>query len=384
MQSKNKIKVLLLWPNIKYPGNNGGSIHLTELVNSLSKYVKLGVICKCEKDFSEKGVDFYSVKSGKFSLLSYPKINSIIKKYDVINSRADPFELSGLISSRINNKPIIGEVNVNFLAYEKKGTYRDFFYPILNLIKYSWVKCILPRYSMLTTVSEEIRKSLINHKLNPKKIKTINNGGNSNLYKDLDRDNLRKKIGVINKELVFLLAGELGPRHGIKEILQIDFSKTSKQIIFLFVGGADRYSEFISNMKEKSRFIMKSNPNIKFVFTGRVPYVEMKKYVFASDVVLAPYRESDNNELFGFSPIKILEAMAAGKPILASDRPWIREVLSEKEGVITNDFSKGFYKILSSKNLEEMGKMAKLKIKEEFSWDITAKKYLNIYKKLIK
>ncbi len=383
MQLSKKISVLLVWPNISYFGNNGGSVHLRGLISSLKKRVDLGVICKCGKDFSKGGVKFFNVSCGRNSLLELKRIKEISKDYEILCSRADPFELSGLISAKILKKKIIGEVNVNFLAYEKKGNKRDLLYPLFHLVKYFWVKIVLPRYDYLICVSETIRKSLVRRGLQKEKINTIHNGGGFGKCNLLEIKKIRKKFGLSEKETVFLLAGELGPRQGLKEILEIDFSKFKKNIGILFVGGSPRYSEFINLMKQKSKLVVKKYKNVKIFFTGSVPYNEIKGIICASDVILAPYRESDNKELFGFSPIKVLEAMSFGKPVLASDREWIREVLTEKEGFLNNNLSKGFEEVLKSKKLKEKGMSGLAKIKEKFSWDNSAENYYKLIKNLV-
>ncbi len=65
-------------------------------------------------------------------------------------------------------------------------------------------------------------------------------------------------------------------------------------------------------------------PRMPAVMTGAVPFSEMPGHLAAMDVCAAPYLPSDN---FYFSPLKVAEAMAAGKPVVASDFPPVRELL---------------------------------------------------------
>lgn len=72
---------------------------------------------------------------------------------------------------------------------------------------------------------------------------------------------------------------------------------------------------------------------------GYVPHGELGPYLAAFDILIAPYRakaktKSGRDISRWMSPMKIFEYMAAGKPILASDLPVIREVLRDGENAL--------------------------------------------------
>lgn len=75
--------------------------------------------------------------------------------------------------------------------------------------------------------------------------------------------------------------------------------------------------------------------NVEFV--GAKPHSEVRQYVSGFDVVLAPYLrtvvvgENPHNVSQWMSPLKVFEYMAAGKPIVCSDLPVLREVLTHQE-----------------------------------------------------
>ncbi len=58
--------------------------------------------------------------------------------------------------------------------------------------------------------------------------------------------------------------------------------------------------------------------------TGRVPHAEIPAWVAAADIVAAPYEPIDN---FYFSPLKVLEALAGGKPVVAPRLGQIAELI---------------------------------------------------------
>jgi glycosyltransferase involved in cell wall biosynthesis len=53
----------------------------------------------------------------------------------------------------------------------------------------------------------------------------------------------------------------------------------------------------------------------KVIFTGRIPYTNMPAYVRLMDVATAPYQLNGD---FYFSPLKLMEYLACGIPVVAS------------------------------------------------------------------
>jgi glycosyltransferase involved in cell wall biosynthesis len=58
--------------------------------------------------------------------------------------------------------------------------------------------------------------------------------------------------------------------------------------------------------------------------TGAVASDEVPRYLAAMDIAVAPYLP---NERFYFSPLKVVEAMASGLPVIASDFEPVRDML---------------------------------------------------------
>lgn len=70
------------------------------------------------------------------------------------------------------------------------------------------------------------------------------------------------------------------------------------------------------------------------VWHGRVPHAEVGPFLRAFDLVVAPYQPDAEGhagvqKAAWMSPLKIFEAMAAARPILAADLPVLREVLAD-------------------------------------------------------
>lgn len=121
--------------------------------------------------------------------------------------------------------------------------------------------------------------------------------------------------------------------------------------------------------------------SVKFV--GLVSHKELPRYYKTCDVFCAP---SIGFESFG---IVLLEAMAAGKPIVASDIPGYRCVLEDgQEGILVEPeneraLAKAIIKLLQDPALrQEMGERGRRKA-ARYDWSIIARQVLDVYEELL-
>lgn len=146
---------------------------------------------------------------------------------------------------------------------------------------------------------------------------------------------------------------------------------------FHIVGGDE---DNIINWKKELEF-----DNV--TFHGFVPPSDLDRYKLGFDVLLAPYQRNvktagGKNTVKWMSPLKIFEYMAAGKAIIASDLPAIREILSDEENALLCNPEKLDEWLKSLKNLrdaslrEKLGENALTKFAEKYSWENRAQKIM--------
>jgi len=79
-------------------------------------------------------------------------------------------------------------------------------------------------------------------------------------------------------------------------------------------------------MREAVQAQIKIGLQDSIVLTGRLPHEQVAELTSLSDIAVAPYPYK-HSEIVG-TPLKLIEYMAAGKPIVASTAP-IHEIIED-------------------------------------------------------
>jgi glycosyltransferase involved in cell wall biosynthesis len=129
---------------------------------------------------------------------------------------------------------------------------------------------------------------------------------------------------------IVLYAGSLYAGKGGDQILLA--AERVREAKFVLLGGRDFE---VARLKERAEALGLSNVEL----TGHVPHALIPAYLFAADVLVAPFTE-DGRDIAGkviipfASPIKLFEYMAAGKPIVTSNVGAIPEILRHEENAL--------------------------------------------------
>lgn len=174
--------------------------------------------------------------------------------------------------------------------------------------------------------------------------------------------------------------GHLYPGKGMETIAAL--APLCPWATFHIVGG---YSEDI----EKWQVETKNLPNI--TFHGFQQQTALPGFLAAFDAVLAPYQrkvyghKGTSNLADWMSPLKLFEYMAAGKPILCSDLPVLREVLTDRRNglLCTPEDIQAWQKALETlcddfDLAQKLGRQAKQDFLEHYTWDARARSIIEI------
>ncbi|MBX2866357.1 glycosyltransferase [Candidatus Kaiserbacteria bacterium] len=134
-----------------------------------------------------------------------------------------------------------------------------------------------------------------------------------------DKEVCRRELDIPEDIFMVSYIGHLYPEKGA-HILAAAVGHLPEDITCFFVGGLEQNVEdFKKHYTSKQIVYVPHQPH------ERVPY-----YMCASDVLVVPNSGKHETSARFTSPMKLFEYMASGRPIVASDVPALREVLSEE------------------------------------------------------
>ena len=81
--------------------------------------------------------------------------------------------------------------------------------------------------------------------------------------------------------------------------------------------------------RRMQRFAERLGVNERMVWRWELPTAQLQPWLAHAQLSLAPLRECARNVTQGCAPLKILESMAAGVPVIASDLPPVRELIRD-------------------------------------------------------
>ena len=231
-------------------------------------------------------------------------------------------------------------------------------YKILTpLIKKIW------KNSKAVIANSEDLKNLALKSAPNQEIKIIYNGVDTEEFKPSSR---------IEQEFTAISTSRLIERKGIKYLIDafIEFNKRHNNSRLLLIGSGNLEKE----LREKVR---KVNIQNKIDFLGAINHSKIAGYYQQSDVFVLPsLNEGMSNSL--------LEAMASGLAIIATDTGGAKKLIDNTNGVIVkkqnaNDIFGALEKLyLNKKLLDSMKSTSRKKIKET-SWKKIAGKYYQLY-----
>jgi glycosyltransferase involved in cell wall biosynthesis len=120
-----------------------------------------------------------------------------------------------------------------------------------------------------------------------------------------------------------------------------------------------------------------------------VPHHLVPEAIAQADLCIAPLGMNDRNITQGCCPIKVIEYMSSGRPILASNLPVVRELVREDIDALLFspddplDLARQALAILGDRRLaERLANSAASRARGKFTWSAAQKKLLKVYRDL--
>lgn len=130
---------------------------------------------------------------------------------------------------------------------------------------------------------------------------------------------LRSRLSLTEETRVVLYAGHLHAWKGVEHLVAA-MPLLPEDHVLVILGGRD---------EDLLRF-RAAHAGRRVLLPGRVPPAEVAGWLKAADVLVLPNVGTDPESTHQTSPLKLFEYMAAGRPIVASDLPSVREIVDER------------------------------------------------------
>jgi glycosyltransferase involved in cell wall biosynthesis len=375
---------------------SGSNVHILELLRNLKKYTDIVLFAPGQKsvDRSLRRVKKKTVIDNKYLvqpsyefMLSFYLLYSCIKnRPDVLYLRQNSFPFFPIILCKILKIPSIVEVNGLVLDElkvnpdSKSIAYRVFSYLALRSEKLNYRYC-----NRIVSVTDKLRDELVKlYSVPEEKVFVINNGANTDLFKPLDKKQVKAKLGLESSKKYVCFVGHLAAWQGVEFLIYASplILEKCPDIRFLVVGDGvmkDKLLELASELGLTD----------KFVFTGRVPYECVPLYINAADVCVAPFIRERNSKI-GLSALKTYEYLACGKTIVASSIPGVKDLIESSGGGISvtpenpKEIAAAVVKLASDDSTRTlMGEKGRKYVLKNHSWDGVARKILEICNDII-
>jgi len=260
------------------------------------------------------------------------------------------------LASKIKKIPYVAQVHTDIGHSSKLGF-------LLPLYKKLFLKRDLKNADKVICLSESYKKLLIKkYALEKNKLTVIPNGVKEEFF-----IKAKKKSNKIN----LLYVGRLSSEKNISKLLEAVFLLKNTVTLDIVGDGTLR-----NELKEKTKKLKLKN----VIFHGRKSGKDLLELYKKANIFLLA---SD----FEGQPLVLLEAMATGTPIIASDVKGIRELV-KGIGILVNpptpkNFAKKIGDLISDQNkIKELSKKGREKSKK-YSWDKIIKQTENIYKEVL-
>jgi glycogen(starch) synthase len=382
------MKVMQVTPEFPPPLIGGGGYHVYNLSRELvKKGVEVTVFTFNSSKSSTIGkiveTQFGRVKIYRFPAFSVPRtiyaiaptlIPSLLREEpDIIHAHGYQFFTSdaAAMMSRIKKKPLILTLH-GFPRGFSKASHKAYF----NLIG----KKTLKTTKKIIAVSNKVAQEFKAIQVPEERIIVIPNGVNLEEFDHaLNGDNFRKRLNIKENEKLILSIGRLEEIKGFQYLIMAlaKMQSEASPIKLVIAGPEFNYGQQLRKLVTETRM------EDRVIFYGPIDGGEKLDALAAADVAVVP------SIYEGFS-IFLLEAMAAGKPVIATKTGIAQELIQNgKNGFLVNpgdaeDLSEKILAIFNDNQLSSsMGRESRNTAKA-FDWGKIADRVLLMYNQCLK
>lgn len=172
----------------------------------------------------------------------------------------------------------------------------------------------------VVTICEGMRQEIVRRGAAPERVTVVPNGVDVEWFEPRPRSEPLARALGLNGGPVFGFVGSFYRYEGLRFLLEAfpDLRRALPQTRLLLVGSGE---------EEATLRAMAADAGDAVIFAGQVPHEQVREFYSVMDVFVCPRRRMRLTELV--TPLKPLEAMAMGRPVLASDVGGLAELIRQ-------------------------------------------------------
>jgi teichuronic acid biosynthesis glycosyltransferase TuaC len=175
----------------------------------------------------------------------------------------------------------------------------------------------------VVTVSEAMRQAVIGEfGAAPQRVHTVVNGFNTSVFGLADQARARQNLGVGATDQVVLYVGRFIEAKGLRELIEASqkLAATNEFFRLVLIGDGVMKAELL-------QLVQKSGLADKVILPGGLAPEKVAQWICASDVLTLPSWSE------GY-PNVVVEAVACGRPVVATDVGGTREIINASNGIL--------------------------------------------------
>lgn len=374
-----------------FPAPKGAAVHIGEFAPQLFSFTGSGLLLVLGDEntprwqIEDNNVQIrryitdeenYLQKAMKFGQFVYEEVSALIDEIKIAHFR-DPWSGIPIIEALEGTKAkLVYEVNA-LPSIEIPSRVSSALSTTLDKIREMELEC-LEKADAIVCPSFVIKGFLESLGVNHDKITVIHNGAR------LSGIAHKKPDYAPDKYIIYI--GAVQAWQGVETLMKaMTFLKDMADLKLVFcASGTKPRIRFLQKLAEKMEI------SDKLVWNLRIGQSEVQDWLQGASISLAPLTECERNLVQGCCPIKIVESMAAGVPVIASNMPVTQELIEHNiTGWLVrpdrpSELARAIRVLLAHpETLERIAKTAKEKVISSLSWEMSLEQLEKVYSVLL-
>jgi glycosyltransferase involved in cell wall biosynthesis len=235
----------------------------------------------------------------------------------------------------------------------------------------------------VVTLAENMKAEIVARGIAPDDVLVVPNAVDD-AFLDVPPDPaaLRRSLGVAPEDVVVGVISTLNDYEGVDTLIDaVALLRRRWAAVRLLVVGD---GPALNDLRER---VQQRDLRDAAIFTGRVPFAQIRTFHAAIDVFCVPRADTPVTRLV--TPLKPLEAMATGRPVVVSDLAPLREIVETEHTGTTaapgdpESLAHALQPLLyDPTDRKRMGGAARQWVAEHRTWAIAARRYRDLYARL--